>query len=355
MKHQDHDGENMEKKDLKIKFVDMSPSFNVNYGNDYKTSIIYQLLSRRYNLIDSDDPQLAVCEFNGIEFKKYDCVRLFVSAENYKPDFDLYDYCITLFPDYKFQDRCFTTHPMITHGPNRTAYDKAMQKHYFTMEDLKAKTGFCNFVYSNYNAFKERKEFFDLLSQYKRVDSGGRYMNNIGHSVDNKLEFQSHYKFSIAFDNQYHCFVQEKISDAFGARTIPIYFGNPDVVKQYNPKAFINCHDFNNFSDVVEYVKKVDTDDELYMSMMREPMCDPKFTLEYYLAELESFLVRVVETGTVQRAKELWPVWLEKERSYGRARRLRQEKLAADIGKMFRPLRKTKIAGLIRKKLLWTR
>lgn len=343
----------MNKKTLKVKFVDMSYAFNGQYGRDYKQHIIYKLLAKHYDLIDSDSPQIIFCEFNGTEFVKYDCVRVFFSAENYKPDFDLYDYCITMFEDFKYQDRCLTTQAFVMFESTKLAYDLALKKHEFSAEDLKAKTGFCSFVYSNSNAFFEREKFFHLLSEYKRVDSAGRFLNNMGYRAENKLEFESNYKFSIAFDNQLYSIIQEKITDGFGAKLIPIYYGNPIITSKFNPKAFINCHAFNNFSEVIDYVKKIDQDDNLYMSIMREPICDLNRTSDYYLNELEEFLVKIAEGGTIQRAKELWPIWLERERVYGRKKRLRDEKIAMMLGKVFKPLRKLKIAKWAQKKLLW--
>ena len=50
------------------------------------------------------------------------------------------------------------------------------------------KTEFCNFVFSNPNAHL-RNNLFSKLSQYKRVDSGGKAYNNIGYFVGDKLDF----------------------------------------------------------------------------------------------------------------------------------------------------------------------
>lgn len=343
----------MEKKIITVKFVDMSNHFSGEYGADYKEHIIYRLLSNHYNLEDSNNPQFVFGEYNGVEFSKYDCIRVFFSAENYKPDFDLYDYCITHFDDYKYENRCHTTPTLLYLEKTKRSYDLALRKHEFLREDINNKTGFCSFVYSNYNASVEREQFFNLLSEYKKVDSAGGFLNNVGYRTENKLKFESNYKFSIAFDNQQHSFIQEKITDAFGAKTIPIYYGSPSISKKFNKNAFINCHDFKNFLEVVEYVKMIDQNDDLYMKMMKEPICDLRLTSSYYISELEKFLVNIVENGSTQRSKELWPIWLEKERVYGRRKRLRDEKIARFMGKTFKIFRKTKVADLLRKKLLW--
>ena len=47
----------------------------------------------------------------------------------------------------------------------------------------KDKTGFCSFVVRN-GGCPERNNIFNLLNQYKTVDSGGPLFNNIGKSLD---------------------------------------------------------------------------------------------------------------------------------------------------------------------------
>ena len=74
------------------------------------------------------------------------------------------------------------------------------------------------------------------------------HIDKVGKSKDftqNKIGFQSRYKFSIAFKN-FECpgYSTEKILDAFAARTIPIYWGNKRIVEDFNSEAFINAYDF---------------------------------------------------------------------------------------------------------------
>jgi alpha(1,3/1,4) fucosyltransferase len=122
-------------------------------------------------------------------------------------------------------------------------------------------------------AWHERNDFFHLLTnKYKKVDSGGKALNSIGGLVNDKLAFQRECKFSIAFENSsYPGYTTEKILHAFVADTIPIYWGNPLVHKDFNTKAFINCHDYNNFDEVVDRVIEIDNNDELYLQYLKEP------------------------------------------------------------------------------------
>jgi hypothetical protein len=117
---------------------------------------------------------------------------------------------------------------------------------------------------------------------YKHVDSGGKVMNNIGGRVADKMSFLREYKFTIAFENSsYPGYTTEKLVEALIARTIPIYWGNPLVNHDFNPDCFINCHEFEDFDEVIDHVKKIDADDDLYHSYIAAPAFTNKVDNEF--------------------------------------------------------------------------
>ncbi|WP_455586206.1 glycosyltransferase family 10 domain-containing protein [Bacteroides sp.] len=117
-----------------------------------------------------------------------------------------------------------------------------------------------------------RNRFFKLLSEYKRVDSGGRYMNNIGGPVPDKEIFIKNYKFNIAFENSmYDGYTTEKILEPMLVNSLPIYWGNKLVGADFNPQSFINASDFSSLEAAVEYVVRVDQNDEEYLSILSTP------------------------------------------------------------------------------------
>ena len=98
------------------------------------------------------------------------------------------------------------------------------------------------------------------------VDCGGHYLNNIGGEVpiglncSGKIEHNNNYKFAMAFESDsYPGYVTEKICDIYKSNCIPIYWGHPDIIKDFNPKTFINANDFTNFDELIDYIIKVDT------------------------------------------------------------------------------------------------
>lgn len=261
-------------------------------GFVFEDNFIIKLLSERYNIELSDNPDYLLCSVFGTDHLNYDCIKILYTGENQFPDFNLYDYAIG-FEYMELGDR-YLRFPCGLQS--NSIVDSMLAKCQFNNNDLKQKTGFCSFVYSNNNASPERKIFFDLLSSYKQVSSGGRYMNNIGGAVRDKLAFQKQFKFVIAFENcSYPGYTTEKIVQAFAADAIPIYWGDPLVIKDFNPASFINCNDYNSFDDVVKRIIEIDNDDEIYLSIMRESPINPDSKIRNIHKDLADFLFHIFD------------------------------------------------------------
>ena len=139
---------------------------------------------------------------------------------------------------------------------------------------------FCSYIATSPGFENNRQTFVGKLSsQYKRVDCGGKHLNNIGGAIppgtnaSGKIEHNKQYKFVIAFENkQYPGYVTEKICDAYKSGCIPIYWGTPDIIKDFNPSTFINANDFPDIDALIAHIRRVDCDDELYASYFKEPV-----------------------------------------------------------------------------------
>lgn len=135
----------------------------------------------------------------------------------------------------------------------------------------KDKTKFCNFTYNN--PVQSRIEFFMRLREYKMVESTGGLMNNTNYRMVSKTKELGQYKFTIAFENSIHAgYVTEKLMEPLAAGSVPIYLGGLEAPKDFNPKSFINGNSFSSLAELVEYVKEVDSNDELYNSYLNEPV-----------------------------------------------------------------------------------
>lgn len=86
------------------------------------------------------------------------------------------------------------------------------------------------------------------------------------------INIKKHYRFSIASENAtYEGYVTEKLLTSLQAHTIPIYWGDPGVKQEFNEKAFIYVNECASLTEVVEKVKQVEENEELWCRMIAEP------------------------------------------------------------------------------------
>ena len=275
------------KKHIRIRFVDFWDDFVP------ENNIFYQLLCEHYEVELSDTPDYLFCSVFGEEHLRYDCVKIFYTGENQCPDFNLYDYAIG-FEHLSLGDR-YMRLPIYYLNRYQRYFRLMQDKH---VKPITEKEAFCSFVYSNDRASAVREQFFEQLSEYKKVSSGGRYRNNIGGPVEDKLEFELKHKFSFSFENSsYPGYCTEKLVQSFAAQTVPIYWGDPTAAETFNKEAFINCLDYSSWDEVLEAVKRVDADPELYEQMLKTPALKHPETdsVEAKMSELSAFLCHIMD------------------------------------------------------------
>lgn len=147
--------------------------------------------------------------------------------------------------------------------------------------DFSEKKKFCCFLYSNcdekYSGVLSRKQFYKLLNKRSnyRVENKGRCYNNNyisnGWWHDN-IDIYKEYKFVISFENKSMLgYVTEKIWVPKIHGSIPIYLGAPNISDFFNTKSFIHVSDFPSFNACIDYILKVDSDDQLYKKILQEP------------------------------------------------------------------------------------
>lgn len=283
---------------IKIWFTDFWEHFNV-YDN-YFTKI----LSKHFDIeITSDHPDFLIYSWGARDYFNFkNCVRIFYTGENIRPDFTVCDYSISF--DYDSYDGRNLRLPLyVMYGDvNQLLLEKDPEKL------LNNKSKFCNFIYSNNRAI-ERNKIFELLSKYKKIDSGGKVLNNIGYLVENKLDFIKDYKFTIAFENSsYPGYTTEKIFEPMLVDSLPIYWGNQNVKTDFNTKSFINVHEYDNLEDVVERIIEIDTNDGLYLDYMMQPYFENNKTNKFAREEnITAFFENIFSEKKVIRTYSLLP------------------------------------------------
>lgn len=261
------------KKEIKLWYSDFYEGFKP--SDNY----LQKLLSKKYQIIlEPKNPDYLFYSCYGKDFLNYDkSVKIYYTGENLIPDFNLCDYAIG-FSHLKFEDR-YLRYPNFAFFEEQ--FKKLLLPKNITPEDLNNKEHFCNFIYANSHADPARDTFFHLLGRYKKVVSPGKHLNNASFDVGerfsddwmySKLSFQSKCKFSIAFENSSSPgYTTEKLMHAFISNTIPIYWGDPQVSKDFNSHAFINCHEFNSYEDVVQKIIEIDQNEKLSVQMLNAP------------------------------------------------------------------------------------
>jgi hypothetical protein len=273
-------------------------------GFDPKDNYLHDILSRNYNVVlDPDQPDFLIYSCYGKDFLKYrNSVKVFFTGENLIPDFNLCDYGIG-FSYLEFGDR-YLRYPNFALIEDQ--FEKLLKFRRVTSEELKEKPYFCNFIYSNSKADPARDFFFQLLNKYKEVLSPGSHLNNTSINVGErftedwmytKLTFQSKCKFSVAFENSSSPgYTTEKLMHAYITNTIPIYWGNPEVTRDFNPKSIINCHDFGSFEEVVGKIAEIDNNEQLALKYLNEPpFRENRLPLMLEQTFLEKFLCSIFD------------------------------------------------------------
>lgn len=273
----------MEKR--RIRFLGFSPAVPL------QERLVYRLLAKHYDIDPEGNPDYVVSQYpNSTSQLGYDdCVKIHLNGENVAPDFNDFDYVVG-FDHLTFGGRYFRSPLFVQYRDFRRL---AERKTSMTDQELLNRK-FCSFVVSNSQfADPMRRLFFERLNKYKKVDSGGRYLNNVGGPVRDKLSFCRAYKFNIAFENSLvDGYTTEKIMEAYAAESVPIYYGNPTVETDFRLESMIRVRNAEDVERAVEEVIRLDNDDEAYLAKCREKPFAREDPLSYE-RELEAFLCSI--------------------------------------------------------------
>jgi len=230
---------------------------------------------------------------------------IFISGEAMSPDFNLFDYSISFDP-IVYADRYLRHNPALKFG---SSLNSAL-----SIQTSFHEKNFCDFIYSNFKANPMRDQLKSTLDSISKVDSYGKHLNNMGNELEYcsknvgweeaKIQIQSKYKFSIAAENAFHYgYTSEKIFHSFSAKTIPIYWGNPQIDLDVNPKRIINVHSFNSQDDLTAFIVQVNSDENLYSKILLEPWFTPEQEerMRAYASLLEGFLNNIFQQQQPRR------------------------------------------------------
>lgn len=289
-------------KTIRIGFSSSWDRIDPSRGQD---SSIVALLQRYYDVRivpPREADYLFFSVFNGDHHAeaREDAIKILLTGESYCPDFNACDYAIS-FEYLSYGDR-HLRYPLYLLYPDA---DRLGSLPALSLEALRAKPHFCNFIYSNGGAEPVRDALFHALNQRKPVLSAGRHLNNTL-SADArfpglepnaaKRRFMADCRFSLAVENSAHPgYVTEKIADAFLARTVPVYWGDPLVAQEFNPASFVNVRDFASHAELADFVMELDRNEERTLAMLNTPPLRQPDQFASYGVALTAFLRNIFD------------------------------------------------------------
>lgn len=255
---------------------------------------------------DCDNPDFIFCNVMDyrFDFIKYNCPRIFITEENIHPNFQLFDYWIGYNSKLSFSDRFL--YAQICLFNIRVVKENLLIEKGLPLSERDCSV-FCDFIYSH-DDNGNRMHYFKLLNNYKQVNSYGTFNHNTGNiyaggwPYKNKINLQKRSKFSLIVETSEDSkgLVTEKIFHALIAGSIPIYYGDDEIRNIVNPKRYINIKDFKDDNELMTYICKIDNDDNLYNSIVKEePLIDPFFFKKQY-ANISLFLFNIFNQNPEQ-------------------------------------------------------
>ena len=169
------------------------------FNNEYNKKWIKKKLGNKYKInFNNKNPDYLIYNSFGKRhlYSQYkDAIKIAIYTENVIPDLFEADYALGHY-HINYLDRYFK-------------YSMFLWRKYKKIKSIREnvlkapmRKKFCAAVISNSKrSDRFRLKFINLLNNYKRIDMGGKYNNNIGGRVLNKTKFLNSYKFSIAMEN----------------------------------------------------------------------------------------------------------------------------------------------------------
>lgn len=155
-------------------------------------------------------------------------------------------------------------------------------------ELLSGKSKFCAFVASNPNN-PNRNTAFQILNNWRRVDAAGRLFCNMprkrsipggpggGGGELAKVEFYKQYRFVLTYENgSAPGYTTEKLFHAKVAGAVPIYWGDPFVDRDFDPRGFLNANQVATPEDLINLVKKLEDDPAAWREAAAVPAISPE-------------------------------------------------------------------------------
>lgn len=309
----------------------MKPQIGVNFVNFWPGftpdtfKLCFPFVYEKYDFVVSNNPDVVFYSVFTPQFKSEndplfgalgaaigpgEFLRVFLTGENIEPHMDHCEFAMTFsvrtehinhlrIPLWVYENRGWGYGPTRLVKNSNTDWEKIAD----------GKTAFCNFVYSR--EVKNRNSIYRLLSRYKRVDAAGRCRNNMNgwmpsmlpNRLQGKLDFLRSYKFTLAIENTiWPGYMTEKLVDPMFVNSIPIYVGDPEAKKSFDPGSYIDSTCFPSIKAMLGFIREVDNDRDLYLKMLAAPFYRNNTIPSYARDEtILAFFDRIADAALARR------------------------------------------------------
>ena len=199
------------------------------------------------------------------------------------PDFNDYDYGIGS-AAMQFLDR-FLRYPDYLMKPS--IYRLPKNRNYNRFKK------FCGSVFK-YDTRDWRKNFTEKLNEYKKIEN--KDIDDDDSNLDKRINFLSQYKFGLAFEKaSAPGYNTEKLFDVFLSGAIPIYFGDDYIFKVINEDAIVYLKDECNIDNVIDYIKKIDNNEQLARNIIKTPIFKDESYIEKQEKKTRDFIYHIFD------------------------------------------------------------
>jgi hypothetical protein len=308
------------KPQIRVNFAYFWPGFAPEHFRAF-----FPYVYEKYDLVLSTDPEVVFYSVFSPQFRPYadareihpvvrapagKYLRVFITGENFEPDMAHCEFAITFsslvhhpnhlrLPLWVYEGRGWGYLP----GGLVKGADVDWEK------VAGAKTAFCNFVYLHEVPYRDA--IFRLFNAYKRVDAAGHCQNNMNgwmvpyapNRLAGKIEFFRRYKFTLAIENTiWPGYMTEKLVDPMFANSVPIYVGDPQAARSFDPASYVDFTRFASMKEMLEFVREADNNRDLYLKLLSAPWYRGNTVPEYARDEtILGFFDRIMETAISRR------------------------------------------------------
>jgi len=189
---------------------------------------------------------------------------------------------------------------------------------------FKERSSFCGFVVSN-PICTFRNQVFDVVNQYKRVDSGGALYNNIGGQLSlkypgggcgdlSKHHFFAEHQFTISFENsQAPGYITEKVLHSKMAGCVPLYWGDSNTDDDFTPNSFINLSNTTDPQTVLAVLKKLEANPDMCARIAATPILDETRVAKArsIMTKMSLEILRIVGTKPIKGIEKTYVINLD--------------------------------------------